>query len=189
LTRNNALTNSFAQWTELALQRIEAQTSLVLSRQIGTPNIAAKGKLEARRVWVPTWLVTGQQHASGKLTGDAQEKKALIEEIEPSGGKGKQKEEGSAPALPKLKGILKKSDSSKSIGDDGITAAPGTPQLSSQVPEMLAWSWKKEDDERLMIIVYVSKEVLSLWFYGPVITSTDILLDTLRCYSKCNTGY
>ncbi|KAJ3817045.1 hypothetical protein F5880DRAFT_1493522, partial [Lentinula raphanica] len=30
---------------ELSLQRIEAQTQLILSRQIGTPNIAAKGKL------------------------------------------------------------------------------------------------------------------------------------------------
>ncbi|KAJ7584911.1 pre-RNA processing PIH1/Nop17-domain-containing protein [Mycena floridula] len=39
---------------ELALQRIEAQTPLVLSREIGTPNIAAKGKLLPRKVNLPS---------------------------------------------------------------------------------------------------------------------------------------
>ncbi|KAG9311021.1 pre-RNA processing PIH1/Nop17-domain-containing protein [Chiua virens] len=41
---------------ELALQRIESQTSLVLSREIGTPNIASKGKPRSRRVLVPATL-------------------------------------------------------------------------------------------------------------------------------------
>ncbi|KAI6161566.1 PIH1 family [Pisolithus thermaeus] len=41
---------------ELAFQRIEAQTSIILSRQIGTPNIAFKGKLQARQVMVPASL-------------------------------------------------------------------------------------------------------------------------------------
>ncbi|KIJ60443.1 hypothetical protein HYDPIDRAFT_117146 [Hydnomerulius pinastri MD-312] len=41
---------------ELAFQRIEAQTTIVLSRQIGTPNIASKGKLQARQVLVPAAL-------------------------------------------------------------------------------------------------------------------------------------
>ncbi|KAJ7778406.1 pre-RNA processing PIH1/Nop17-domain-containing protein [Mycena metata] len=43
---------------ELALQRIEAQTSLVLSRQISTPNIASKGKLQPRTVHIPSSLST-----------------------------------------------------------------------------------------------------------------------------------
>jgi len=38
---------------ELALQRVEAQTSLLLSRQISTPNIASKGKPEPRQALVP----------------------------------------------------------------------------------------------------------------------------------------
>ncbi|KAJ7619406.1 pre-RNA processing PIH1/Nop17-domain-containing protein [Roridomyces roridus] len=38
---------------ELALQRIEAQTGLVLSRHISTPNIASKGKLSPRNVLIP----------------------------------------------------------------------------------------------------------------------------------------
>ncbi|KAG8215273.1 pre-RNA processing PIH1/Nop17-domain-containing protein [Butyriboletus roseoflavus] len=41
---------------ELALQRVEAQTTLILSRQIGTPNIASKGNLQSRRVLVPVAL-------------------------------------------------------------------------------------------------------------------------------------
>lgn len=42
--------------TELALQRIEAQASLMLSREIGTPNIASKGKLTPRTVSIPSFL-------------------------------------------------------------------------------------------------------------------------------------
>lgn len=46
---------------ELALQRVEAQTTLVLSRQIGIPNIASKGKLQSRRVSVPVALYPNYQ--------------------------------------------------------------------------------------------------------------------------------
>ncbi|KIK11810.1 hypothetical protein PISMIDRAFT_19213 [Pisolithus microcarpus 441] len=42
--------------SELAFQRIEAQTTIILSRQIGTPNIAFKGKLQTRQVVVPSSL-------------------------------------------------------------------------------------------------------------------------------------
>ncbi|KAG6374002.1 hypothetical protein JVT61DRAFT_4637 [Boletus reticuloceps] len=41
---------------ELAFQRIETQTTLVLSRQIGMPNIASKGKPQSRRVLVSAAL-------------------------------------------------------------------------------------------------------------------------------------
>ncbi|KAJ7216196.1 pre-RNA processing PIH1/Nop17-domain-containing protein [Mycena haematopus] len=57
---------------ELALQRIEAQTSLVLSRQISTPNIASKGKLLPRTVLIPSVIPT------------APNKRPLIEELTPS---------------------------------------------------------------------------------------------------------
>ncbi|KXN83983.1 PIH1 domain-containing protein 1 [Leucoagaricus sp. SymC.cos] len=99
---------------ELALQRIEAQTlSLTLSRQIGTPNIAAKGKLEPRRVWVPTWLATGQQ-APGKS------------EIEDNVA--------------------------------GASASQESPQRITRDPQRLLWSWRKEGDQQLMVVVAVSKE-------------------------------
>ncbi|CAA7261955.1 unnamed protein product [Cyclocybe aegerita] len=47
---------------ELALQRIEAQTGLSLSRNIATPNIASKGKLLPRTVQIPASLL----HISGR---------------------------------------------------------------------------------------------------------------------------
>ncbi|KAJ7160820.1 hypothetical protein C8R46DRAFT_1284553 [Mycena filopes] len=44
--------------SQLGLQRIEAQTSLVLSRQISVPNIASKGKLLPRTAYIPSSLST-----------------------------------------------------------------------------------------------------------------------------------
>ncbi|KAJ7631993.1 pre-RNA processing PIH1/Nop17-domain-containing protein [Mycena polygramma] len=73
---------------ELALQRIEAQTSLVLSRQISTPNIASKGKLLPRTVLIPSFLPTGP-------------KKPLIEEVSPTATLDGRKSDAST------KGILK----------------------------------------------------------------------------------
>ncbi|KAK0216025.1 pre-RNA processing PIH1/Nop17-domain-containing protein [Armillaria fumosa] len=57
---------------ELALQRIEVQSGLVLSRRIGAPNIASKGKLGPREVTVPD-LSKGKEKEK--------EKKMLIEEV------------------------------------------------------------------------------------------------------------
>ncbi|KAK0189713.1 pre-RNA processing PIH1/Nop17-domain-containing protein [Armillaria mellea] len=57
---------------ELALQRIEVQSGLVLSRRIGTPNIASKGKLAPREVTVPD--------LSASPSPKKEKKKALIEE-------------------------------------------------------------------------------------------------------------
>ncbi|KAF5325404.1 hypothetical protein D9619_009678 [Psilocybe cf. subviscida] len=42
---------------ELALQRIEGQTGLILSREIRTPNIASKGKLLPRTATIPASLL------------------------------------------------------------------------------------------------------------------------------------
>ncbi|KIK09537.1 hypothetical protein K443DRAFT_671439 [Laccaria amethystina LaAM-08-1] len=69
---------------ELAIQRIEAQSNLPLSRQIGTPNIASKGKLLPRAVNIPTTLLK-----------DPINKKPLIQELHDDDAK------------PNLKGILK----------------------------------------------------------------------------------
>ncbi|PFH49998.1 hypothetical protein AMATHDRAFT_96732, partial [Amanita thiersii Skay4041] len=57
---------------ELALQRIEAQTGLALSRQIGTPNIASKGKLTPRTVHVPTRLFEPSSSSAKMGTAQAQ---------------------------------------------------------------------------------------------------------------------
>lgn len=42
---------------ELALEHVEEKIGVTLSRQIGTPNIASKGKVEARTVLIPKALL------------------------------------------------------------------------------------------------------------------------------------
>ncbi|KAJ3553047.1 hypothetical protein NM688_g3826 [Phlebia brevispora] len=92
---------------ELGLQRIEAQHSLLLSRQLGTPNIASKGKLQPRSALVPLILYpeTHPLRAENKA-------KRLIEEIEPLPSSSQR--EGKVPvsqeSTPSLapKSILKK---------------------------------------------------------------------------------
>ncbi|KAJ7058273.1 pre-RNA processing PIH1/Nop17-domain-containing protein [Mycena amicta] len=54
LSLRDPLFKTFIQ--ELSLQRVEAQTSLVLSREIATPNIASKGKLLPRTAVIPSVL-------------------------------------------------------------------------------------------------------------------------------------
>lgn len=160
---------NFILLIELALQRIEAQTSLVLSRQIGTPNIAAKGKLEPRRVWVPTWIAAGKHGSDEEEMEDKDAKggkKKLIEVVEPSRKQGNREEGESAPStLPKLKGILK-NDGSKKSSEGGTKIASVTaaaiqdpPQGVPQTPQRPAWTWRKEADGQLKITVSVSKEV------------------------------
>ncbi|KAG6902941.1 hypothetical protein C0995_009333 [Termitomyces sp. Mi166 len=102
--------------SELALQRIEAQTSLVLSRQIGTPNIASKGKLLARTVNIPSSLLTeGSSHSASPAPSPSQ---PLIQEVPPL-------------VTNKPKGILK-SASSPSTTDLKTRSSPPT------------WSWSKD---------------------------------------------
>ncbi|KAH7882130.1 pre-RNA processing PIH1/Nop17-domain-containing protein [Phlebopus sp. FC_14] len=67
---------------ELAFQRIEAETSLVLSRQIGTPNIASKGKLPARQVRVPASLYPTEQDRRPTSTSTPATQPKLIQEID-----------------------------------------------------------------------------------------------------------
>lgn len=116
---------------ELAFQRIETQYGVQLSRQIGTPNIAAKGKLAPRTVSVPTALLApapSLASASSPLSVDAPPSKPgkpLIEEV-------------SVPA-PAAKGILKAPPS-------------GTEKGNAVVPSL---SWTKTDDGRLRIALSV----------------------------------
>ncbi|KAI0944435.1 hypothetical protein AcW1_002148 [Taiwanofungus camphoratus] len=114
---------------ELAFQRIEAQHSLLLSRQIGTPNIRCKGELHPRTVRIPAALYP-EGHPN--RNGDASSKNAgkkLIEEIEvPLQPK-------SVPNKERPKGILKNS--------------PGTPTSPPPYEPPLArpdFSWSKVRD-------------------------------------------
>ncbi|KAF9451321.1 hypothetical protein P691DRAFT_808071 [Macrolepiota fuliginosa MF-IS2] len=156
---------------ELALQRIEAQTSLVLSRQIGTPNIAAKGKLEPRRVWVPAWLVAGKhgdeegEKGYGGVKGKGKGER-LIEVIQPGDQDRKKPEKSTSNALPKLKGILKYGGSTASSNGAGVKISSAATPDANQGPlspvlrksQRPIWSWKKELSDRLRIAVDVPNE-------------------------------
>ena len=124
---------------ELALQRIEAQFSLVLSRQIGTPNIASKGKLAPRPAIVPLALFP-VTHASRAQAEKSQKK--LIEEVELENvapGSVAAQDAAKAP-----KGILKSSVGAKAK----VT--------SSRQTERPKFEWTKEG-ERIKITVGVPK--------------------------------
>lgn len=70
---------------ELALQHIEAQTTLVLSRQIGTPNIASKGKPRSRRVLVPAALYPpDHSHHRASLVQEIPDRSTSVLEKGPS---------------------------------------------------------------------------------------------------------
>ncbi|KAJ2934740.1 hypothetical protein H1R20_g2347, partial [Candolleomyces eurysporus] len=75
---------------ELGLQRIEGQTGLTLSRNIGTPNIAAKGKLQPRTVRIPTALLNPPP--SSKASSEDVPSALLVEKKTGRKSKGKEKE-------------------------------------------------------------------------------------------------
>ncbi|KAM5530849.1 hypothetical protein V8D89_015493 [Ganoderma adspersum] len=121
---------------ELAFQRIEAQHSLLLSRQIGTPNIASKGKLQPRSVLVPTSLYQSapstREHAGAPL----------IEVLPPSNPS------SSAARSRPSKGILKSGAKT--------SQADTQPKLSATPPTRLpGLSWSPTDDGRLRIALSV----------------------------------
>ncbi|KAI0255505.1 hypothetical protein BJV78DRAFT_1176162 [Lactifluus subvellereus] len=64
---------------ELALQQIEAQNSLVLSRGFGTPNISSEGVLEQQVISVPATLFPPGHHR--RVLSDKPSTKKLIEEV------------------------------------------------------------------------------------------------------------
>ncbi|KAG7087489.1 hypothetical protein E1B28_013451 [Marasmius oreades] len=115
---------------ELALQRIEAQTGLVLSRELGTPNIASKGKLEPRSVSLPSFLA---QNVVLNAPSSGVTNKPLIEEI-PSPAPTTSKSASDQSAKPK--GILKK---------NLVAEASTERRLSEQLP--LDWSWAFQNDQ------------------------------------------
>uniref|UniRef100_A0A8H7XQ20 PIH1 N-terminal domain-containing protein n=1 Tax=Psilocybe cubensis TaxID=181762 RepID=A0A8H7XQ20_PSICU len=174
---------------ELSLQRIEAQTGLELSRNIGTPNIASKGKLLPRSVHIPSHMVPALVGApspspspstAGVSATPASKSNPLIQELPSSSPTNDRTlispsstSTSSAPAtkptttsgsgpgstLPGLKGILKKPSSAAS----SASATPGSASTR------LDWSWTKEAPSgRLRIDVRV-----------PGLTPTLITTSTL----------
>ncbi|KAJ3773294.1 pre-RNA processing PIH1/Nop17-domain-containing protein [Lentinula raphanica] len=134
---------------ELSLQRIEAQTQLVLSRQIGTPNIAAKGKLQPRTVSIPSALAHPEASAAESPVFQSRSesiRKPLIEEIvtqNPSGSTSPVTLDAQKP-----KGILK-TPSNQSGQKDAVGAGQAKTDVS------LPWTWNRTDDDRLQIQVQV----------------------------------
>lgn len=111
---------------ELALQRIEAQTSLVLSRQISTPNIASKGKLLPRTVLVPSAIPA------------APHKRPLIEEIS-----------SSSPAVA-VSGHAKSDAPAKGILKPTTASAP-----PSTTTSRLTWRWSKTPTGAIEITIVI----------------------------------
>ncbi|KAJ3993743.1 pre-RNA processing PIH1/Nop17-domain-containing protein [Lentinula boryana] len=122
---------------ELSLQRIEAQTQITLSRQIGTPNIAAKGKLQPRTVSIPSVLARPDPI-----------RKPLIEEITT------QESSDSASTISldvqKPKSILKNT-SNKSTQMNAVTSAA----KYAKIGVTLTWSWCRTGDDSLQIQIEV----------------------------------
>ncbi|KAI0255500.1 PIH1 family [Lactifluus subvellereus] len=118
---------------ELALQQIEAQNSLSLSRVLGTPNISSKGVLERRVVSVPATLFPPGHHY--RALPDKTSTKKLIEEV---------------------------ADSSVAPSDVGLSS-PGHTHSEDAVkphdnsaPEIPTWTWRQEGRE-IRITIYVPK--------------------------------
>ncbi|THG97205.1 hypothetical protein EW026_g4762 [Hermanssonia centrifuga] len=131
----SCLSNTFS---ELGLQRIEAQYSLLLSRQLGTPNITSKGKLLPRNVLVPLALYPSE-HPLHEDTNNT--KKPLVEELEP---RTKLVEDISN----KLKLVEEVETKSKGILKSG--------PVTTQKKECPKFEWVKEGD-KLKITVHVPK--------------------------------
>ena len=125
--------------TELALQRLEEQTSLVLSRQIGTPNIASKGKLLPRTVSIPSFLAGDTADSRTKATSISG---PLIQEITVETTSSTSSTQQSFNR--KMKGILKSTSSQ--------------PRSTSSVPKAdgsrVTWSWSRAED-RISIVISV----------------------------------
>lgn len=140
------------------MQRIEAQSGIVLSRNIGTPNIASKGKLLPRTVQVPAAMLpalTGAPSASQNLP--QLPSKPLIQEVSSStngvaSSPTSDPNAGDATLLPGLRGILKKQAPSASGSLTAIATEKGETPIEDTP---LDWSWMKDEEGRLRVDVHV----------------------------------
>jgi hypothetical protein len=123
---------------ELALQQIEAQNSLSLSRVLGTPNISSKGALERRVISVPATLFPPGHHY--RALSDKIPTK-LIEEVADS---------SVAPSDVDISKVL--SSRGHTHSEDAVKPH------DVSVPEIPTWTWKQEGQE-IRITIYVPKLV------------------------------
>jgi hypothetical protein len=110
---------------ELSLQQIEAQNSISLSRNLGTPNILSKGVLEQRAVSIPSTLFPPGRHHGAFL--DNSPAKKLIEEVADSLATASKVNDLSSP-------------------NHGLPRASVTPH-SNSAPETPSWMWRQEGVE------------------------------------------
>jgi len=122
---------------EFALQQIEAQNSISLSRTLGTPNISSKGVLEQRVVSIPaTSFPPGHLF---RPSPDKRPPKKLIEEVTSS------------------QATASKTDASNKLSSLGCLHPENavTPHSNSAV-EIPSWTWCQEGGE-IRITIQVSK--------------------------------
>jgi hypothetical protein len=125
-----------AMLAELALQRVELQNSLVLSREIATPKLPSKGSLEPRTVSIPTGLYSDPSQIP---PSESPRPVKLIEEI------------SSTPAEATRAGTQKGSRVTPSPARSGDLNTP-------------SWTWD-ETGPSLLITIQVPKLVRSLTFF------------------------
>lgn len=107
------LTDSCGWWaaTELALEHVEGKLGCALSREVGTPNIAAKGTLEERTVLMPRSLVEPSSSSS--------KSKAIVQEVDAS----PRSRPAAASTHSKPKPILKNSPGNTTTLSSNLTPA------------------------------------------------------------------
>ncbi|TFK24898.1 hypothetical protein FA15DRAFT_388240 [Coprinopsis marcescibilis] len=153
---------------ELALQRVEAQTGLTFSRSIGTPNLAAKGKLLPRTVKIPTALLTRKPLSSDSdpQSSSAERAASILNKSE----KGKQPEHGANRPLieeieitPAPKGILKISDATN-VPPPPAEAKPTSPTTGAdgdkadrkgKSPLDVSWTWERLASGKLQVTIKI----------------------------------
>ncbi|KDQ54478.1 hypothetical protein JAAARDRAFT_160480 [Jaapia argillacea MUCL 33604] len=116
--------------TELALQRVEAQAAVPLSRNIGTPNIRSKGPIPPRTVSIPSILYPPNHPIRSDSTP--------VENTTPTTGK-KLIQEIQTP-LPPPNAPLQSAE---------ISSSPSTEEIPT-------WFWT-QDDQDIRITVHVPK--------------------------------
>lgn len=141
------------QFVELALQRVEAQSSLRLSRTLGTPNIASKGKLGPRTVDIPLALFPPSHHLHQSAEAvKAKPAKKLIEEVTPE-----TTPSGSSTTPNGGSSKNDNADTSLSVKRIETEATNRDANVSMETP---MWSWRRDSEsDRLVITVEVPKIV------------------------------
>ncbi|KAI0656340.1 hypothetical protein C8Q70DRAFT_1056885 [Cubamyces menziesii] len=143
---------------ELAFQRIEAQWGLQLSRQIGTPNIASKGKLPPRSVLVPTALLSPALSPSSSSSAAAAattvESSATAAALTLKATDGTQSSASKTPLIEEL-GDVSTPAPTASMPSAPKSILKNSASPSSPAPRVPDLSWSKTDDGRLRIVLSV----------------------------------